>query len=133
MRRYHRFEGIRQTERVRRAALRPLLSGRTAGIIWLIRADRATAGYLAVCFCHSIEFGGRDCFIDEFFIAEELRGRGIGSRALELALARLARLGVRAVSLEVARRRRGVAGFYAAHGFEPRDCYRLLTRRFDRG
>ena len=58
-------------------------------------------GYIAVCYSYSIEFGGRDAFIDEFYIAAAERGKGIGGRVLKEIATLLQMRGVVAVHLEV--------------------------------
>lgn len=84
MRAYHDFEGIIATDSERLEVVRPLLSEESGfGRIWLIEASSETVGYIAICFGYSIEFGGRDAFVDEFFITEAARGRGLGRIALE--------------------------------------------------
>ena len=85
------------------------------------------AGYLILTFGFSLEYGGRDAFIDEFFIATPHRGRGLGKAALE-EVARLAPgLGVHAIHLEVADNNHGAESLYSRQGFY-RHNRRLMTR-----
>jgi len=49
----------------------------------LIRCDGKEAGYSVVSFIYSLEFHGRAAFIDEMYIREGYRKRGIGVKALE--------------------------------------------------
>ena len=39
-------------------------------------------GYLVLTLGYSLEYGGRDAFIDEVYIRSSYRGRGIGTAAL---------------------------------------------------
>ena len=71
---YHAFEGIDPGDDHRRDALAPLLQGSPLGAVWLIGPKRAPVGYIAVSFGWSIEMGGMDGFIDEFFIRETVPG-----------------------------------------------------------
>jgi len=125
---YHRFEGIEQVEELARDALTPLLEDSNHGCIWLIHADGEVVGYLAVCFGYSIELGGRDACIDEMFVLEGHRGRGIGSAAIEQVMQLLIPFNVRAVHLEVAHTNERARRAYQAWGFEPRQRYFLMTR-----
>src|SRR4051794_30925070 len=68
-------------ETIVRSALRQLLSDNTVGRIWLILNNATPAGYLALTFVFSLEFGGRCAFIDELFIDRAHRGAGIGKAA----------------------------------------------------
>ena len=99
------------------------------GMVWLIRIGQTAVGYIAVCFCYSIEFGGTDSFIDEFFIDEEYRERGLGTMAIEHIVQELRQEGIRAVSLEVANLNNGAKRLYSRCGFTPRDRYSLMTKR----
>ena len=75
---YHAFEGIESDEIRRHAALEPILDGSPHGAIWLIGPQMAPVGYIAVSFGWSIELGGLDGVVDEFWIREAVRGRGMG-------------------------------------------------------
>lgn len=125
---YHAFEQITSTPKSRRRALEPLLQNADLGRIWLIGVNGEIAGYIAVCFGYTIEFGGLDAFVDEFFIAAAHRGRGVGRCALERAAAEAKRCSVQALHLEVARTNVGAARLYRAAGFVARDKYHLMTR-----
>lgn len=126
---YHAFERITQPDDLRRQAVRHLLENPSLGEIKLILSDGALAGYIAICFGYSIEFAGRDAFIDEFFVTEELRGQGIGGRIIQQVWDDLARHGVVALHLEVDNENLGAQRFYGRHGFEARSKYHLMTRR----
>jgi GNAT superfamily N-acetyltransferase len=126
--RYHETERIASSPEERTRALRTLLRDPKAGVVWIIRCGKVTVGYIAVCFCYSIEFGGFDSFIDEFFIEEGRRGQGIGTRSLEHIVPELQRQGIRAVSLEVGNSNEPAKQLYLRCGFEPRDRYGVMTR-----
>src|SRR5262245_60758362 len=79
---YYAFDKIPFDEAPARNALCQLISDRVSGVIWLI-CDRTTpVGYIVLTFGYSLEYHGRDAFIDEFFIQPSHRGRGWGRRAL---------------------------------------------------
>lgn len=124
---YHAFEGIDTTEAHRRAALAPLLEGSPHGAVWFIGPRRSPVGYVVVTFGWSVEFGGLDGFLDELFIREAVRGRGMGSEALRALIATLAGSGLRALHLEVDENNATARRFYARLGFGLRDRYRLMS------
>ena len=70
---YHAEEAIESDEAHRRAALEPLLEGSPHGAIWMIGPQMAPVGYIAVSFGWSIELGGLDGVLDEFWIREKVR------------------------------------------------------------
>jgi len=125
---YHELELIVRSHSEREQALIPLLRDSSLGLVWLVFAEDTLIGYIAICFCYSIEHGGRESFIDEFFIDQMYRGRGYGNQTLDLVAQDLAHREVRAISLEVAHCNQPAKDFYTKAGFEPRDRYSLMTR-----
>jgi ribosomal protein S18 acetylase RimI-like enzyme len=124
---FHATEGIQSSEEHRRAAVAPLLEGSNLGAIWLIGPSRGPVGYIAVTFGWSLELGGMDAFIDEFFIRENVRGRGMGTEVLMALLPQLADAGVTALHLEVAKDNARAQALYGRLGFKTREKYSLMT------
>jgi len=128
VRAYHEFEQVVMSDAERTGAIEPLLQAESAvGRIWLIRWRGDVVGYGALCFGYSIEFRGRDAFVDELFIVEAVRGNGLGSRVLDLMKSEAARLGIVALHLEVARTNTKARRFYEKHGFCGRERYFLMS------
>ena len=71
------------------------------GHVWMIESNGQSAGYLVLTFAFSLEFGGWHAFVDEVFLKETFRGRGWGTRAIELAASTCVGLGMHALLLEV--------------------------------
>ena len=126
---YHAFEGITGDDDTRRAALMPLLAGSPLGAVWLIGLRRAPVGYIALSFGWSIEFGGMDGIIDEFFIRENVRGRGMGTEVLMALMPQLAQAGLKALHLEADPANEPALRLYQRRGFKVRDGYHFLTWR----
>lgn len=131
VRAYHAFEGVSMSDEIRRKAIAPLLVDGQQGRIFLIEVKRSPVGYVALCFGYSIEFAGRDAFIDELYVEESYRGRGIGRTALESVCKEAAKLGIRAVHLEVARKNERARSLYRSMGFDSREKFHLMSRRLD--
>ena len=127
VRAFHQHEGLKMSEDERVSTLRRLISDDTWGKLWLIFDDAEPAGYIAICIGYSIEFRGNDAFVDEFYIRPESRGRGLGTRVLELIRAEAKRMGVRALHLEVARTNAKARKLYSNVQFEAREDYMLMT------
>lgn len=125
---YHAHDGINSDETHLRDALTPLLEGAPHGVIYLIGPRSSAVGYIALSFGWSIELGGIDAIIDEFWIRPAVRGRGMGSEALLGLLPALGRHGLKGLSLEVDRKNEGAQRLYARLGFEMREKYSLMTR-----
>lgn len=126
---YHAFEEIERSDDERRASVGPLLANPGLGRVWLVNVAEQTAGYIALCFGYSIEMGGRDAFVDEFFLTEEMRGHGIGRQVLADVKRAAADMGVVALHLEVARSNGRARRFYETLGFVARDRYHLMSCR----
>ena len=115
-------------EREARRALELIIGDHTLGGVWLIACGGEAVGYLALTLGFSLEFHGRDAFIDELFVREEHRGRGVGRRALAFAAEACRALGVRALHLEVERANMPARGLYKSFGFVDHDRH-LMTKR----
>lgn len=128
VRAYHEFEQIGLSEQQRRDAVLPLLGlDSQAGRIWLIFTSQKVVGYVALCFGYSIEFGGRDAFIDELFLVESARGQGIGKQVLDFVIRQATSLNIAALHLEVAHTNDRAKRLYSQAGFSARDRYHLMT------
>lgn len=127
VRAYHEFEKIHISDLEREKAVRCLVSDRALGGIWYVYTDREIAGYIALCVGFSIEFSGFDAFIDEFYIRPEYRGKGIGTKVLELAKAEAKKIGIRALHLEVARTNVTAQNIYSRANFKAREKYVLMS------
>jgi GNAT superfamily N-acetyltransferase len=117
-------------EHVTHTALGELLQDPAAGHVWLITDGADPVGYLVVTFGYSLEYGGRDAFIDELFVRESHRRHGIGTRALQVVEAACRERGIRALHLEVERANVTAQQVYRRAGFVDHDRY-LLTKRLD--
>lgn len=124
---FHVEEGLNTTPEARAAAVAPLLEGSPHGAIWMVGPKMAPVGYIAISFGWSIELGGMDGFVDEFWIREKVRGRGMGGEVLRLLVANLASANLKALHLEVAVDNTDAARLYARAGFRRRDAYKLMT------
>ncbi len=122
--RFHAEAGIETSDEARAAAIGPLLEGTPLGAVWFIGPRMAPVGYIAVSFGWSIELGGMDGFIDEFWVRPKVRGRGMGGEALAALQEALGEAGVKALHLEVVGDR--AQKLYAQAGFAPRR-YPLMT------
>jgi ribosomal protein S18 acetylase RimI-like enzyme len=101
-----------------REALERFLSNDFFGRAWLILDGGTPVGYIVLTFGYSLEYRGRDAFIDEFFIAASHRSRGWGRAAIAFVEDAARSLGVRALHLEVSHSNPRAYDFYRRAGFE---------------
>jgi ribosomal protein S18 acetylase RimI-like enzyme len=114
-------------EATARSALLGVIGDGTLGRVFLILLANEVAGYAVLTFGYSLEFHGRDSFVDEIYLRAEYRGLGIGKRALEFLTGVCAENGVSALHLEVERNNTQAQAVYRKFGFEDHDRY-LMTK-----
>lgn len=97
------------------------------GRVMVLDEGGRIAGYAVLCFGYTVEYGGRDAFVDDIYVAPELRGRGHGA-ALYAALEAAARAsGCRALHLEVMPDN-AMRGWYEGLGYRDRGSAMLSKR-----
>jgi GNAT superfamily N-acetyltransferase len=127
MRDFYAHEGLAFDEAIARRALLGVIDGDAFGRVFLIILAGDLAGYVVLTFGYSLEFHGRDAFVDELYLRDEYRGQGIGKRALEFLTGVCAAVGVNALHLEVERSNSHAQAVYRKFGFEDHDRY-LMTK-----
>jgi ribosomal protein S18 acetylase RimI-like enzyme len=102
------------------------------GRAWLIAEGERPVGYVVLTVSFSFEYRGCDAYIDELYIAEEHRGRGIGRRAMEFVETVARELGVNAMHLEVSRDNEAALELYRRIGYVDHGRY-LMTKWLESG
>jgi ribosomal protein S18 acetylase RimI-like enzyme len=92
-----------------------------------MRAGGNLAGYIVLTLGYSLEFHGRDAFVDELFVLPEYRHRDVGTQALPFIGQQCRLLGVHALHLEVERGNTAAQRLYRGLGFRDHDRY-LMTK-----
>lgn len=111
-----------------KAAFMKLLSDPALGRVWICEQNDEAIGYIVLTFGFSMEYGGRDAFVDDLFVRSEFRGRGLGKQLLDTLVRQCVRLDVRALHLEAGRSNDRAHALYRSFGF--RDNNRqLLTKK----
>ena len=117
-------------------ALRPLLVSDEFGVVYLIEQPTGTAspanpcvdnalGYSIVTWGYSIESGGREGLIDEFYLRRP--GTGLGSRVFPELLRALAPYQLKVIFLETERPNTAARRFYQRQGFVEDDSIWMST------
>lgn len=131
MREYYAFDGHHYDREAARTALIGLLKNPVFGLAWIVCDASTTVGYIVLCFGYSLEYHGRDAFIDELYLAESHRGRGWGKRTMEFVLEQARLHHVRTIHLEVVQQNISAFEFYRRLGFLDHS-HRLMSLRLDR-
>jgi len=131
MRAYYAFDGHAFDEPKARAALQNFLRDPSFGRAWLICDGPTPVGYIVLTLGYSLEYLGRDAFIDEFFLSESHRSRGWGRETLAFVEEFARSLGVRSIHLEVVRSNRNALEVYRKLGFRDHE-HHLMTKWIER-
>ena len=124
---FYCFEHLRYDETRLRLLLAKLIGDRNLGRLVLFEDFDQLVGYMVLGFGFSLEFHGRDCFIDEFYVMAERRQQGIGQAAISFAIQTCRELGIKAVHLEADHFNVRGHEFYRRLGFKDHDRH-LMTR-----
>ncbi|HZE27960.1 MAG TPA: GNAT family N-acetyltransferase [Terriglobales bacterium] len=131
MREYYAYDGHAFDEPKARVALLTFLRESSFGRAWLICEREIPVGYIVLTFGYSLEYLGRDAFIDEFYLRESHRGRGWGRKALEFVEHEARASEVRLIHLEVVRKNRAAKEVYRRAGYADHDHY-LMSKWIER-
>jgi ribosomal protein S18 acetylase RimI-like enzyme len=94
-----------------------LIADPRLGRAYLLESDGEVAGYVVLTLGFTLQFGGRDAFIDDLFVRPAFRDRGIGNATLDSLRAEAEAMGARAVHLLVLQTNPRAEALYRRHGF----------------
>lgn len=98
---FHEKEKLAFDEKLDGNALAIFLADGSWGQVWIIQQEDEAIGYMILTLGYSLEYRGRDAFIDELYLRPKHRGQGIGTQMLAFAEENCRVLGVQALHLEV--------------------------------
>ncbi len=110
------------------SALLELIEDESYGACWILTSGADRAGYMIIGSAFSVEFGGRTAFIDELYISENCRGKGLGRKALEFAENYAGEKGYTYLRLEVELSNTPAQKIYRANGFKEHERY-IMTKK----
>ena len=93
------------------------LSDENLGKAWLICDEDEIVGYVILTFIFSFEYGGRMAFLDELYLSEKARGKGIGKKTLQFIQTEALKLKLKIIYLEVEGHNENAQKLYLAHDF----------------
>jgi ribosomal protein S18 acetylase RimI-like enzyme len=125
---FYEESGYRLNSELSRQAFGELIEDPTLGQVWLLQHNSQVAGYIVLTVGFSMEYGGRDAFVDDLFVRSKFRRLGLGRCGLEVLLAECHRRSVQAVHLEVGRSNEPAKKLYAKFGFQDNNRQLLTVR-----
>lgn len=94
------------------------IANENLGKAWLIFNENEIVGYVILTFVFSFEYGGRIAFLDELYIKENSRGKGIGKQTIQFIKEQITALNVKLIYLEVENHNQNAQKLYIANDFE---------------
>lgn len=123
---YYKLESIVFFEDKVHKALIELINSNNIGRVWLIYLNNKAIGYIVLCFSYSLVSFGQDGMIDEFYIDDEYRKKGIGTQILNIVMKNSKRLGLNCLYLEISKNNISAQTLYEKLNFKVRDNYFLM-------
>ena len=127
MKEFYAVEHLNFDEGVARQGLQQIISNSFYGLVYLISIEGEVIGYVVLTFGFSLESHGRDALVDELYLREIHRGKGIGKASLRFVEEICRREGIKALHLEVERVNTRAQAVYRQAGYLDHDRY-LLTK-----
>jgi|SRR6218665_1243320 len=93
------------------------ISNENLGKAWLIESGNDIVGYMILTFIFSFEYGGTIAFVDELYLTEKSRGKGIGKESIAFLQAEAAKLSLKLLYLEVEPHNLTAQKLYLSAGF----------------
>jgi len=126
MRDFYAFERLPFEETRQRELVSQLIRNPNLGRLILFEHAAELLGYMVLGFGFSLEFHGRDCLLDEFYVVPEHRSKGIGRAAIEFAITTCREMGIHALHLEADYVNVRGHEFYKSLGFKDHERH-LMT------
>lgn len=127
MKTFNEIDGYAFNLAVREKNLVEFTSNEQLGRLYLIKSGTSTIGYIVLTFGYSFEYLGRDAFIDELYITENFRHKGIGKLTMNFIESESKKLNVKAIHLEVEPHNTNANRLYLSKGYQSNDRS-LLTK-----
>jgi ribosomal protein S18 acetylase RimI-like enzyme len=93
------------------------IANENLGKSFLICNDEEIVGYIILTFVFSFEYKGRIAFLDELYIKESARGKGIGKQTIEFIKNEASKLNLKLMYLEVENHNTIAQKLYLANDF----------------
>jgi GNAT superfamily N-acetyltransferase len=104
------------------AAFAALVADERLGYVWIIQAEHQDVGHMVLTLRYAMEYGGVIACLDDLYVKQDWRNRGLGTSALIEARTFCEKAGIRALTVEVgydngpAQKTYGRVGFAEAVG-----------------
>jgi len=127
MEEFYLLEHLAYSEEILLQCIKEFVDQTRYGIIRIVIRNDEITGYFILTFGYSFEFHGRDALLDEFYIREEFRRKGLGTACLKYIEEYCTKENIKAVHLEVDKDNLEAKELYHRNGYADHNRY-LLTK-----
>lgn len=117
MRDFYAIDAYPMDEKHSAEMLSEFITDEKHGGVWLITSDEKDIGYIILTTIFSFEYGGWIGFVDELYIKDGFRGRGIGKTAIGFIICEAKTRGLKLLYLEVEPHNESAKKLYLKNGF----------------
>ena len=103
---------------ISRQLFQEFVADESLGKAWLIYNNEAIVGYVILTFIFSFEFQGKIAFLDELYILQNSRGKGIGKQTINFIKTEIHKLSLKLILLEVEPHNLNAQKLYISADFE---------------
>lgn len=93
------------------------INNENLGKAWLIFDENEIIGYVILTFVFSFEYQGRIAFLDELYLSEKARGKGIGKKTMDFIQIQAQELKLKIIYLEVENHNENAQNLYLKSNF----------------
>lgn len=102
---------------ISKSLFKQFVTNENLGKGWLIYFENEVVGYIILTFIFSFEHQGLIAFLDELYIKETARGKGIGKQSLQFIQQQAPKLSLKIIYLEVEPHNETAQKLYIANDF----------------
>jgi ribosomal protein S18 acetylase RimI-like enzyme len=93
------------------------IDNKNLGEAWLIHSEDGIVGYVILTYIFSFEYKGKIAFLDELYLSEKARGKGIGKQAIDFVQNQAQKKNLKVIYLEVENHNEKAQKLYLSNDF----------------
>ena len=130
MEEFYQIDGYPFNRKMANQLFKEFIADDKLGKAWLIYHQNELVGYVILTFLFSFEYQGKIAFLDELYLRESARGRGIGKDTVRFVQDEAAKLSLKIIYLEVETHNQAAQKLYIANdfSFHPRKIMKYIVK-----
>ena len=121
MRDFYAIDGYPIDIDISKKLFKEFITNENLGKAWIIYQDNEIVGYVILTFVFSFEHKGKTAFLDELYVKETHRGKGIGNQTVLFIKEESRELNLKLIYLEVENHNENAQKLYLANDFKAHD------------